>query len=108
MDERSIASLQKLFDQYRIVFWYDDKRTLRDDFDALELDGVTKLEIVNNEFALKYRLLREEPKTKFLLYHEGPKPSDEDNWLFDLLLYQGQFHTDQTAIIGPFRYWVVP
>ena len=99
MDQRSIASLHKLFEQYRIVFWYDDKKNLREDFEALELDGVTKLEIANNEFALKYRLLREEPKTKFLLYHEGPKPSDEDNWLFDLLLYQGQFHTDQTAII---------
>ena len=99
MDERSIASLMKLFDQYRIVFWYDDKRTLREDFDALELSGVTKLEIADNEFALKYRLLREEPKTKFLLYHEGPKPSDEENWLLDLLLSHGQFHTDQTAII---------
>jgi uncharacterized protein (TIGR02687 family) len=99
MDERSIASLQKLFDQYRIVFWYDDKRTLREDFDALELDGVTKLEIANNEFTLKHRLLREEPKAKFLLYHAGPKPSDEENWLLDILFYQGEFHTDQTAII---------
>ncbi len=99
MDERSIASLMKLFDQYRIVFWYDDKRTLREDFEALELSGVTKLEIADNEFTLKYRLLREEPKTKFLLYHEGPKPSDEENWLLDLLLSHGQFHTDQTAII---------
>lgn len=99
MDERSIASLQKLFDQYRIVFWYDDKKTLREDYEALELDGVTKLEIANNEFTLKHRLLREEPKTKFLLYHEGPRPSDEENWLLDVLLYQGQFHTDQTAII---------
>lgn len=99
MDERSIASLLKLFDQYRIVFWYDDKKTLKEDYEALELDGVTKLEIANNEFTLKHRLLREEPKTKFLLYHEGPKPSDEENWLLDVLLYQGQFHTDQTAII---------
>jgi uncharacterized protein (TIGR02687 family) len=99
MDERSIASLQKLFDQYRIVFWYDDKRTLREDYEALELDGVTKLEIANNEFTLKYHLLREEPKTKFLLYHAGPKPSDEENWLLDLLFYQGEFHTDQTSII---------
>ncbi len=99
MDERSIASLQKLFDQYRIVFWYDDKKALREDFEALELDDVIKLEIANNEFTLKHRLLREEPKTKFLLYHEGPKPSDEEDWLLDLLLYQGRFHTDQSAII---------
>jgi uncharacterized protein (TIGR02687 family) len=99
MDERSIASLKKLFDRYRIVFWYDDKSNLREDFEALELDGVTKVEIDNNEFSLKYRMLREEPKTKFLLYHEGPRPDDEHNWLLDVFLYQGEFHTDQSAII---------
>lgn len=99
MDERSVASLQKLFDRYRIVFWYDDKKNLRDDFEALELDGVTKVEIENNEFSLKYRMLREEPNTKFLLYHEGPRPDDEHNWLLDVFLYQGEFHTDQSAII---------
>lgn len=99
MDERSVASLQKLFDRYRIVFWYDDKKNLRDDFEALELDGVIKVEIDNNEFSLKYRMLREEPQTKFLLYHEGPRPDDEHNWLLDVFLYQGEFHTDQSAII---------
>jgi len=99
MDQRSIASLAKLFEQYRIVFWYDDKKTLRDDYEALEMDGVTKLELTNNEFSLKYRLLREETKKKFLVYHEGPRPDDEDNWLLDILLYQGEFHTDQAAIM---------
>ncbi len=99
MDERSIASLQKLFERYRIVFWYDDKRNLREDFEALELAGVTKVEIDNNEFSLKYRMLREDSKTKFLLYHEGPRPDDEHNWLLDIFLYQGEFHTDQSAII---------
>ena len=66
MDQRSIASLAKLFEQYRIVFWYDDKKTLRDDYEALEMDGVTKVELVNNEFSLKYRLLREETKKNSL------------------------------------------
>lgn len=99
MDQRSIASLAKLFEQYRIVFWYDDKKTLRDDYEALEMDGITKLELANNEFSLKYRLLREETKKKFLVYHEGPRPDDEDNWLLDILLYQGEFHTDQAAIM---------
>ncbi|MGB4407855.1 MAG: BREX-1 system phosphatase PglZ type A, partial [Sphaerochaeta sp.] len=99
MDQRSIASLHKLFEQYRIVFWYDDKKNLREDFEALELSDVTKVELNNNEFSLKYRLLRVDVGTKFLVYHEGPCPDDEHNWLLDVQLYQGQFHTDQTAII---------
>jgi len=99
MDQRSKESLLKLFDIYRIVFWYDEKKNLREDFETLELEGITKVELNNNEFMLKYRLLKEEPDNKFLIYHEGKRPKDEDNWLLDLLQYQGIFHTDQSAII---------
>ena len=47
---------------------------------------------------MKHRLLREEPKGKFLLYHEGPQPQDLDNWLLDILLAYGQFRTDQVSL----------
>ena len=61
MDKQSLDTLQKLFMRHRLVFWYDDKGTLREEYEGLSLEGVTKLEIVNNEFALKYHILREEP-----------------------------------------------
>lgn len=99
MTENKIAqALERLFDKHRIVFWYDSKHELRDDFDSLSLTGITKLEIRNNEYALKHRILREEPEQKFLLYREGPQPEPLDNWLLDVHLAHGEFRTDQGAI----------
>lgn len=98
MENRIAQALTKLFDRHRIVFWYDAKQELRDDFEALSLPGVEKLELTNNEYGIKYRLLREQPEQKFLLYREGPQPADLDNWLLDVQLAHGEFRTDQVAI----------
>ncbi len=65
---------------------------------AASLPGVTKLEIANNEFGLKYRILRQEPKGKFLLFKDGPEPEMTDNWLLDLQLASAVFKADQAAI----------
>jgi uncharacterized protein (TIGR02687 family) len=98
MNDRIAQALTKLFDRHRIVFWYDAKQELRDDFEALSLPGVEKLELINNEYGIKYKLLREQPEQKFLLYREGPQPADLDNWLLDVQLAHGEFRTDQVAI----------
>lgn len=98
MENRIAQALTKLFDRHRIVFWYDAKQELRDDFEALSLPGVEKLELTNNEYGIKYKLLREQPEQKFLLYREGPQPADLDNWLLDIQLAHGEFRTDQAAI----------
>ena len=98
MENRIAQALTKLFDRHRIVFWYDAKQELRDDFEALQLPGVEKLMLSNNEYGIKYRLLREQPKQKFLLYREGPQPDDLDNWLLDVQLAHSEFRTDQVAI----------
>ena len=99
MNERIAQALIKQFDRDRIIFWYDSKQELRDDFESLELDRVIKIELKNNEFAIKYRILREQPKQKFLIYHEGYQPADIDNWLLDVQLAYGQFRTDQVAML---------
>ncbi len=98
MNERIQQALSKQFAKYRIVFWYDAERELRKDFEALELPEVKKEVIENNEFGLKYRLLREEADQKFLVYKEGPQPADVDNWLLDVQLAHGEFRTDQASI----------
>jgi len=84
MNDRLHASLTRLFDTQRIVFWYDRDRDMREAFDTFALDGVEKVEIANNEFGLKYRMLRQEPKTRFLLYKDGPEPPLAQNWLLDV------------------------
>jgi len=98
MNDRIAQALVKLFDRHRIVFWYDAKHELREDFEALQLPGVEKLELTNNEYAVKYKILREQPEQKFLLYREGLQPSDLENWLLDVQLAHGEFRTDQVAI----------
>ena len=97
-EDRIKQALNRLFDKHRIVFWYDAKKELRADFEALQLDGIEKLEINNNEFSLKHRLLREQPKQSFLLYKEDAEPKVLDNWLLDVQLAEGEFGTDQSAI----------
>jgi uncharacterized protein (TIGR02687 family) len=92
------TALLKLFDRHRIVFWYDTKQELRAEYDLLELAEVQKIELTNNEFGIKYKVLRKSPEQKFLLYRHGPQPSELDNWLLDVQLAHGEFRTDQAAI----------
>jgi hypothetical protein len=112
--ERIQLTLEKLFNRHRIIFWYDAKKELRKDFEDLEMPGVEKIEIRNNEFGIKHRILREKPAEKFLLYHEGPQPDDLDNWLLDVLLALGELRTDQAAVwlselgLGPEYSEIVP
>ncbi len=98
MNSRLSSALVELFKKHRIVFWYDVKKELRPAYEALELDDIEKIELNNNEFKVKYQILRQAPRQKFLLYHEGPAPADPHNWLLDVLLAHGQFRADQTAI----------
>jgi uncharacterized protein (TIGR02687 family) len=98
MTDRITASLARLFDEHRIVFWYDTGRDMRDAYEAVDLDDVEKVEIANNEFGLKYRMLRQEPKQKFLLFKDGPEPEMTDNWLLDVQLATSVFKADQAAI----------
>lgn len=98
MNDRIITALQKLFKRHRIVFWYDAKHELRDDFDSLVLEGIEKIVLDNNEFSVKYKIIREQPNQKFLLYRAGAQPAPLDNWLLDVQLAHGEFRTDQVAI----------
>ena len=97
-ENRIQQALSRLFQKHRIVFWYDDKQELRDAFDALAIEGVEKLEIQNNEFGIKHKLLRECPKQSFLVYKEDKQPEPLQNWLLDVELANTTFRTDQVAI----------
>ena len=97
-ENRIEQALTKLFERDRIIFWYDAKHELRPDFWSVELPDVEKIELSRNEFAVKHRILREQPEQKFLLYHDGPQPPDLDNWLLDVLLAHKDFRTDQAAL----------
>jgi uncharacterized protein (TIGR02687 family) len=98
VNSRIAQALSRLFERHRIVFWHDTKRELREEFDSMQLAGVEKVELVNNEFGVKYHILREKPEQKFLLYREGSQPEMLDNWLLDVELAYGEFRADQSSI----------
>ncbi len=96
--DKIAKALTQRFEKHRIVFWYDANKELRGDYESLALPDIEKIELKNNEFKVKYQVLRESPKQKFLLYQEGPQPARLDNWLLDVLLSHDEFRTDQVAI----------
>jgi len=98
MLDRITKGLEAQFDRHRIVFWDDPAGEFREAFCAVTLEGVEKIELANTEFAVKYRILREAPKQRFLIYRDEPRPSDVDNWLLDVELSHGVFKADQVAI----------
>jgi len=92
------TALEKIFSDHRLVFWYDDKEELRQEYEEIDLPGVIKIEVRNDEFSVKYRVTRKEPDRQFLLYFPSSRPPDIENWLLDLLLANYEFQTDQSAI----------
>jgi len=96
---RITKNLEKIFERERIVFWYDENGEMRQEFEALALEDVAVLEVENNEFSLKYRMVKEEPQRKFLLYFPYARPENSRNWLLDLFLANFEFKTDEAEAI---------
>ena len=99
MNQSTVDILTKLFLDHRLVFWYDTEGALLHEFEELELPNVEKLVIDHNEFGLKIKILHDHPEQKYLLYQNGPRPTDEENWLLDLLLSNVEFCTDEASLI---------
>lgn len=86
-------------DGQRLIFWNDAKNEYGSDLDQLDIPDVNIVRVENNECALKYRLLKREPRSRFLVYRAGPAPRDIDNWLLDLELANGVFTADRASLI---------
>jgi uncharacterized protein (TIGR02687 family) len=92
-------ALKKLFDQHRIIFWYDsESQDLFGHFEEIQLPDVEKVKVENNQFYVKYLVTSQKPGQKFLLYFSQDRPADKDNWLLDLELANYIFYTDQEAL----------
>jgi len=100
MREKLEQALKSRFEnqERQIVFWYDTNKEFGEDFDAIDLPGVAKVEVSSNEFQTKHRMLREEPNRHFLVYVRGPQPEDAENWLLDVLLSHDLFRTDKVQM----------
>jgi uncharacterized protein (TIGR02687 family) len=93
-------ALSKLFTKHRIIFWYDENEELCEQFNELEMEGIEKVAVVNNQFYIKYLVSKENPSKKFLLYFPNSKPENADNWLLDIELSSYVFQTKQEAMFA--------
>jgi len=91
-------SLDKIYDDHKVVFWYDTEKTMFEQFSKLDLNEVEIIEVNNNEFAIKHKVLSSKKDKKFLLYFPYAEPKYTDNWLLDLQLAHREFNTDQEAM----------
>lgn len=94
--EKINSRLERLFRDNRIVFWTDAEAEYADKLAELELGEAELVSIANNEFGLKYRMLIEEPKQKFLVYRKVEPPQAE-NWLLDIELASPKLYIDKYA-----------
>lgn len=91
-------ALIKRFESHRVIFWYDEKDEMSEQYTEVNITGVEKIHVQGNEFQIKHTINKVTPEGKFLLYFNDIKPSSEDNWLLDMELAHHVFHTDQEAM----------
>ncbi len=93
-------ALRRIYDEKdeQIVIWYDEEGGFKERYEALELDGVEKIEADRNLFWLKYRVYYEAPQNKYLVYIAGAKPANKDNWLLDMTLSYYEFKADESSM----------
>jgi len=92
--------LVRWFDSRRVAFWHDPDGQYAADLDNFDLPGIQTIRVANDEFAVKNRLLHDEPEGKFLVYRSGQVPSGIGDWLLDLELAYGVFTADRTALVA--------
>lgn len=91
--------LERRFETQRVVFWHDLEGEYTADLETLGLEGVQTMRVNNDEYAVKNRLLHQEPTSKFLIYRSGPVPTGIGNWLLDLELAYGVFTADRSSLM---------
>ncbi|MEO6906481.1 MAG: BREX-1 system phosphatase PglZ type A, partial [Abditibacteriaceae bacterium] len=92
-------SLKSTFVKHLLIFWYDETGEWRDAYESITGELATKLEVNNNEFGTKVRILRDDADAKYLLYFPYARPEPADNWLLDLLLMGREFQPDNVTLL---------
>lgn len=92
-------SLKRVFEQHRLVFWYDGAGEWAETFEAFVDKGVTNLRVEDNEFGAKVQIIRDpNPAARYLVYVPTTRPADADNWLLDLLLQGYEYKADKASL----------
>ena len=90
----------KLIDIYstsRIVFWHDEEGQFQFDFKTINIKNCVKHRLGQQDFKLRNEIYSKHPETKYLIYHAGPMPPDEENYLLDIILSCKVFKADRIS-----------
>lgn len=102
--EEIAAKIDEIFIQepYRqIVFWYDGSKEFVEDINDIHLEnGELFILKENNWIYTKYYIEIEKKDTNFLVYAPFERPSDENNYLADMVHYAVPFSADKITIIA--------
>ncbi len=92
-------SLEKAFQKKRLVFWYDPDGQWLKEYEGFAGDGINKVRVEGNEFAIKVAIHRDpDPYARYLLYFPSPRPRDAENWLLDLLFQGHEYKADRVSL----------
>lgn len=93
----ALTRLHNAFKKSRVVFWEDATSEFAQDVADFRLPGVEVVVVDGNEFAVKRRVLLDEPDTKFLLYRAGGAPAMSEDFLLDVKLASLNFSNSRAA-----------
>lgn len=82
----------------KIIFWYDPPANFKEDIGNDNYDCCRVLVCNKNEFAIKKTIEHDDQESNFLIYVPAEKPSDNENWLLDILMYSEEYYADTVAL----------
>ena len=88
------------FYRRRVIFWHDEDREFEDKVDDIRLDNAQLIKITgSNLFAVKKRLVYDDPTGNYLVYCPVTYSDQEQNWLMNIEEYSGEpFRADLNTI----------
>lgn len=103
MDAENITTIEQRLStvcsgKQRLVYWQDEPGTYRDVLDELGVPGVTIVDATDAELATKRRVLRDEPRARFVVYRAGEEPMPTEDLIYDLRLRASRFSCSEEGI----------
>jgi len=84
-------------EDHQVVFWHDPEAQFQLEYGLLDINDCVKHQLGNGDFQFKNQIYSASKSDKFLIYHAGPLPKDEENYLLDVILSCKNFMADKIS-----------
>lgn len=82
----------------RLVYWQDEPGIYRSALASMDVPGISIVDATGSELATKRRVLREEPRARFVVYRIGEEPVPTEDLIYDLRLRAARFSCSEEGI----------